>query len=310
MNPDNVTTQTRLPLILIIEDSPADLRLLSELIKDKGEIIFAVSGRDGLAQIQKRQPDLILLDVELPDINGYELCQAIKHYEQCNHIPIIFVTGHRTADHEISGLEAGAVDFISKPFNPPIVRARIDTHLTLKIQTDALHRLSQLDGLTGIYNRRHFDSQGQKEWYRHQRLAQPLAIFLLDIDHFKLYNDHYGHIAGDRCIKQVAQSLHQRMRRAGEFVARYGGEEFVCLLPHSNLNDAVRFAPTICENVQQLNIPHEHSKSAQHVTVSLGVSACVPTKGMTFQELITKADQALYQAKAAGRNQVCFISYE
>lgn len=290
------------PLILIIEDNPSDLRLLSSLIEDQGNVIFATSGEGGIKQAMTRAPDLILLDVELPDMNGYEVCKDIKAKIETRDIPVIFVTGHATPSHEVSALEAGAIDFISKPFNPPIICARVKTHLTLKRQTDLLHGLAERDGLTSVYNRRYFDARAEGEWKRHLRQNQPISIAMMDVDLFKQFNDFYGHTGGDQCLKSIAKNLTACTRRPGEFVARYGGEEFVCLLPYADIHEAMNFGNYACKSVLDLNIPHLKSPKNQKVTLSVGVSSVLPSQKTSIYDLINSADSALYKAKKSGRN--------
>ncbi len=289
------------PLILIIEDNPSDLRLLSSLIEDQANVIFATSGSHGLKQTMTQHPDLILLDVELPDMDGYAVCAKIKSEKESREIPIIFVTGHTSSNYEVSALEAGAVDFITKPFIPPIICARVKTHLTLKHQTDLLHSLAEKDGLTGVFNRRHFDNKSEDEWRRHLRQAQPLAVAMIDVDLFKQFNDLYGHTSGDECLKSIANCLAEKIRRPGEFVARYGGEEFVCLLPNTQIEEATRFGDYICRSIANLSIDGL-PKSSDNVTISVGVSSTIPQKNETMRDLLNRADSALYKAKASGRN--------
>ncbi len=290
------------PLIHLIEDNPQDLRLLSNLVKDQGQVVFSTGGREGLRLANSRLPDLILLDVELPDISGYEVCRELKQNPETRGIPVIFVTSHNSAQHEVTALEAGAVDFIIKPFNPPVICARVKTHLTLQQQSKLLHALAEKDGLTKVFNRRYFDEQAETEWKRHTRQEQSLAVVLLDVDRFKQFNDNFGHRAGDECLQTLARTFLQSTRRPGEFVARYGGEEFAFLLPHTRLDEAVRFGRHICEAVLALKIPHPNTAGEHFITVSLGVAAEIPPHGTTLQELVNRADQALYQAKHAGRN--------
>jgi diguanylate cyclase (GGDEF)-like protein len=289
------------PLLLLIDDSPQDLRLLGSLIKEQGQILFATSGREGLKLAAERTPDLIMLDVELPDLSGFEVCRELQQNPETRGSSIIFVTSHQSPQHEVAALEAGAVDFISKPFNPPVICARVKIHLTLKRQNKLLQSLVSIDGLTGVFNRRYFDEQSEVEWKRHFRQGHSLGLAMVDVDHFKQFNDRFGHSAGDECLKTLARTFQQSTRRPGEFLARYGGEEFVFVLPHLNQEDILRFGQHLCAEVLALKIPHPAS-SAQFVTISLGAVASVPTPETQLQLLVEQADQALYQAKASGRN--------
>lgn len=296
------------PLILIIDDSPDCIRTLSALIRDKGRVLFATEGLGGLALARQRRPDLILLDVEMPGLSGYEVCRQLKDDSSTRDIAVMFVTAHHSSFHEVAALEAGAVDFLTKPLAPAVVRARVQTQLTLKRQADALHRQAVQDGLTGVYNRRYFNEHLELEWRRHLRQRMPLGFALADIDHFKGFNDCHGHLEGDACLQQVAQALADSLRRPGEFVVRYGGEEFAVVMPHSGLADVQRFGERICCRVRELQRPHPASPTAGHVTLSVGVASLIPQPEMDSKALIALADRALYQAKQAGRNGVVVAS--
>lgn len=289
-------------VILLIDDNPESIRLLSGLIGDMGSVLFATSGREGLDQARRASPDLILLDVEMPGLDGYEVCRQLKQDAATRASSVIFVTSHHSSFHEVSALEAGAVDFLTKPLNPAVVRARVRTHLTLKRQTDTLARLAMHDGLTGIYNRAYLDEQLQLEWKRHQRSRMPLGFALMDIDHFKAYNDYYGHLQGDACLKAVAQALANSLRRPSEFVARYGGEEFGIVIPTIQDGELDQFGEWVCEQVRRLAIPHACSPVAPVVTISAGIAQWVPSPESSPEALVGLADQALYKAKQQGRN--------
>lgn len=290
------------PLILIVDDSPESIRLLSGLILDKGDVLFATSGEAGLNLARQRRPDLILLDVEMPDLSGYEVCRRLKDDPDTRDIAVMIVTSHHSSAHEVQALESGAIDFLTKPLAPAVVRARVQTQLTLKSQADALHRQAMLDGLTGLYNRAYFHEHLELEWRRHQRQQVPLGFALLDVDHFKAFNDQYGHVAGDACLRRVAQALKASTRRPAEFVVRYGGEEFAIVMPNTPREEIARFGEWICRQVQDLAIPHEGSSAAPVVTISAGLAVLVPSPDLTWSDLIERADRALYRAKQEGRN--------
>jgi diguanylate cyclase (GGDEF)-like protein len=296
------------PLILIIEDNPGDLRILGDLIKHLGEVIFATSGESGLFLAQQRKPDLILLDVELPDINGFRICNEIKRHPDTEDTAIIFVTAHNDEATEVAALEAGALDFITKPFVPPVVRARVKTHITLKHQANALQELANRDGLTEVYSRRYFEHQARLEINRHARQCSPLSLVLMDIDDFKAYNDNYGHLQGDHCLKSVAQTLQNNSRRPGEFIARFGGEEFVAVLPNTNQREAQKYGRWICERIVSLALPHAHSRAMGFVSISAGIVTATPDPSTQLDSLIAEADQALYKAKDLGRNRFCLAT--
>lgn len=288
--------------ILIIDDSVTSIRLLSAILKDLGRIWFATSGEAGIALAREHQPQVILLDVEMPFMDGYEVCKLLKENSDTRDASIIFITAQSGMESEIQALEAGAVDFITKPLNQPVVRARVRTQLNMQRQAEALARLARRDGMTGLFNRRYFNEMIELEFSRHQRQGHFLGLALIDIDHFKAFNDGYGHLEGDTCLSMVAQTIAQTTKRPGEIVARYGGEEFVVILPHTTLEDASKYGALLCEQIYDLKLPHQFSSCASVVTISVGVAALVPSENSTTRQLINAADQALYRAKAAGRN--------
>jgi diguanylate cyclase (GGDEF)-like protein len=300
----NCVSEAR-PRILIVDDVPANIQTLYEVIQEEGEVFLAVSGRQALTFCADTPPDLVLLDVMMPEMDGYEVCRRLKADPDLAAIPVIFVTGKDTPADELRALEAGGVDFITKPVVPAVARARVRTHLTLKAQRDFLRSLSMIDGLTGVANRRAFDQAVVREWRHCQRVRSPLSVMMVDIDHFKLFNDQYGHQQGDACLKAVASILARDFGRAHDLVARYGGEEFVCLMPDTDLAAARRKADMVCAAIGELALPHAGSPTAPVVTVSIGVAAAIPDDASRWNDLILAADRALYQAKGTGRNRVC-----
>lgn len=293
--------------ILIVDDSPLNIQVLNEVLRVEYRTFFATSGRDALRVAVTVVPDLILLDIAMPEMDGYEVCRLLKNDPCLKDVPVIFVSSMTSDDDESVGLELGAVDYVAKPFNPAIVRLRVRNHLELKRQRDLLGRLSLMDGLTGIANRRALDDYFGREWRRALRGEAELAVVMLDIDHFKRYNDCYGHIAGDDCLKRVAAILDATLVRPGDFVARYGGEEFVCILPDTGEEGAMVAAERLREAVASLRIPHEASPVAPVVTISLGVATALPGKGMAPETLLKEADDLLYCAKNEGRNRVAAL---
>ena len=291
--------------ILIVDDAPATIKVLIEVLNSYNyEIFVATNGMTALEVATSEIPDLILLDIIMPDMDGYEVCTKLKMNVIAQKIPVIFITARSDEEYEAKGFEFGAVDYITKPISPPIVQARVKTHLELKKQRDILENLSNLDGLTGIPNRRRFDEFLKHEWQIAIRGHHPLSLIMMDIDYFKLFNDGYGHLAGDDCLKQVAQALAKSVERKTDLLARYGGEEFVCVLPLTDAKGAVVVANKFREHILSLNIPHAYSTETCQVTLSLGVASQIPAKYTKPIVLIEAADQALYQAKASGRNQV------
>ncbi|WP_045213153.1 diguanylate cyclase [Desulfonatronovibrio magnus] len=302
----NTTDSHEKNSVLIVDDQPNNIHTLGTLIKDDYKVMVTTSGSKALEIAQSdNPPDLILLDIMMPEMDGYEVCRRLKSNEQTNSIPVIFVTAMDSAEDEEKGFNLGAVDYISKPFNPTIVRARIKTHMNLKIKTDMLEKLSMQDGLTAIPNRRFFDESLSKEWSRCTRNGFPLSLLIMDIDNFKLYNDNYGHGAGDNCLIKVAGAIKNTLQRPTDMAARYGGEEFVVLLPETDAAGAVHVAQGLRKAVQGLGITHQHSPTASVVTISVGASThCLESPAKNKEQLLKWADEALYRAKEMGRNQV------
>ena len=293
------------PQLLIVDDQPLNIRLFHEIFHADHEVFFATSGEDALEFCKTNYPDLILLDVVMPGLNGYEVCRRLKQDERTRDIPVIFVTAQSDASEEEDGLAAGAVDFIAKSASANVMRARVGTLIALKRQSDLLRQMARVDALTGLANRRHFDETLGSEWRRCTRSGNPLSLVMIDLDHFKLFNDYYGHQAGDSCLQQVSACLKAGFARSHDLVARYGGEEFVCVMPETSLHGAEAKAQTLEKAVRALRIPHDKSSVAGGiVTISLGVAVAMPNVGGDCAELMLCADRSLYMAKEAGRGQV------
>jgi diguanylate cyclase (GGDEF)-like protein len=297
------------PTVLIVDDTPTNIQVLAEGLRADYRVKVAGSGKMALDIIAKQgAPDLVLLDVMMPDMDGYEVCRTLKRDPTTQSVPIIFVTAKTDTVDETFGLQLGAVDYIAKPFHLPIVLARIRNHIALKLKSDLLESLAMLDGLTNIPNRRRFDEHLDSEWKRAARAGAPLSILMIDIDFFKHYNDNYGHGAGDVCLRKVAGALSTAVVRPGDLVARYGGEEFVVLLPETAESGAVQIAERLRESVMNLKIPHAHSSAGTFVTVSIGVASGTPNGDATSTGIHEQADRELYRAKESGRNRVCAVS--
>ena len=289
--------------ILIVDDDPSTVLLLAHLLESLGVIHVTTRGSQALELTLAIRPDVILLDIEMPDANGLEVCRQLKAHPDLIDTLVLFVTSHTDASLEARALTAGAIDFIHKPVRPDIVRARLKNHLALKQQSDQLRRLSAIDGLTGVANRRAFDIALEREWSRSDRSGDPLALLLCDVDHFKGYNDAVGHVLGDSCLQRVARELARHARRTADLVARYGGEEFVLLLPDCTRADARAIGLNVLDGVSALGIAHPTSATAPHVTVSAGLALKLATH-QGPQDLVHAADAALYRAKRAGRNRL------
>jgi diguanylate cyclase (GGDEF)-like protein len=312
--------------ILLVDDDAGAIRLMERILADVGSLRFATNGKDALRLAREVPPDLILLDAEMPGMSGFDLLKAIRADWSLSAVPVIVVTSHSEAEFEVSALQLGASDFITKPYRATAVMARVKTQLRVKQLSDELRRAATTDGLTGLANRRFFDEYLTREWRRAGRAGDPVSLFMIDVDHFKLFNDHYGHPRGDVCLHQVADMLAGSCHRPADFVARYGGEEFAILLPQTPRAGAELLATRILNAVQAAGIAHDSSPTAAHVTVSIGV-ACIdsvralgrgndadgasPSEGLRIKTtgLICAADEALYLAKRAGRARSHFCDF-
>jgi diguanylate cyclase (GGDEF)-like protein len=319
--------------ILIVDDSLVSRTFISDLLNEVGytELILCESIEEAYKTIgfddqetTSTDLDLILLDINLPGKSGIDACQEISEHDLFCDIPIIVISG---ADH-LDGLEAafkaGASDYITKPPSHTELLARIRSALRLKKEMNQrkareedllvlndrlaemnreLERLSTTDSLTGLANRRSFNEFLSREWLREQREQQPFSVIMIDIDHFKSYNDHYGHLEGDVCLQKVAWALQSALCRPGDLLARYGGEEFVAILPHTELQGAVELAESLHQRIHELELEHEDSPVSPNVTVSVGIASVIPNQSISPSQVVAVADKALYAAKQAGRNQ-------
>jgi diguanylate cyclase (GGDEF)-like protein len=294
----------RKPRLLIVDDQALNIQALHRVFAADCQVFMATSGAQALQLCSQQLPDLVLLDVQMPDMDGFEVCLRLKADAQLREIPVVFVTAHQDGDTETRGLDCGAVDFISKPFNPAVVRARVRTQLSLKLQSDLLREVAFIDGLTGLHNRRFFDERFNAELQRAQRNKSNLAIALIDVDFFKRYNDHYGHLSGDDCLRAVALALRLVLKRPGDIVCRFGGEEFACVLPETDAAGALAVGRAMEQTVRALRTPHAMSDVADVVTVSVGMAVGSPSPDWTMESMLSMADSELYRAKAEGRGQV------
>jgi diguanylate cyclase (GGDEF)-like protein len=307
--------------ILLVDDDPGSIQLMSRMLQGVGSLRFATNGTDALRLAKEATPDLMLLDAEMPGMSGFDICRALKSDPMLADVSVIFVTCHSEPAFEVQGFALGAADFIAKPVSAPLLVARVETQLRVKRMSDELRRIATVDVLTGVANRRRFDDALEQEWRRSRRSSEPLALLMIDVDHFKLFNDRYGHPAGDTCLRSVAQALCGTSLRPADLVARYGGEEFAVLLPQTPRSGAGHVAQAVLEGVAALAIAHDESPTARNVTVSVGI-ACYDEESPGWQpsaaesrsverpgaypsplDLVKAADQALYAAKNAGRAQ-------
>jgi diguanylate cyclase (GGDEF)-like protein len=318
--------------ILVVDDSPDSRALIRVILREAGytDVVPVGSAEEAFRSLGVEEEsavlapfDLVLMDIQMPGVDGLEACRRIRAQERMRDVPVIVVTAETEDVHLQSAFDAGAVDYLAKPVRSVELVARARSALKLKQEMDQrkqreaeliavaqqletanqeLRRLSFLDGLTGITNRRGFDEYFLKEWRRAVRAQGSLSVILLDVDHFKPFNDHYGHLAGDDCLKHIAAALRSALHRPADLVARYGGEEFVVVLPDTDPSHATVVAETLRTAVEDLRIPHASSPSARSVTVSLGVASVTAVPDASPQGLVDAADQALYAAKRAGRN--------
>lgn len=310
--------------ILIIDDTAANIQIMHAVLGTTYQTFFATNGREGIKMARQELPDLILLDVTMPEMDGYEVCRELKAEALTRRIPVIFITTMSEVEDEMKGLELGAIDYITKPFSPPIVTARIKNHLELKHYRDllekatieldkknmALNLLAREDALTGLANRRHFNEVLESEIKRAVRSRQFVSLILCDVDFFKSYNDHYGHVAGDKCLQVIGQLLLQTLkRRASDLPARYGGEEFAIIIPDTPPGKAGFLAEKLRQGMVAQALPHAFSAAAEVVTLSFGVVEAQPQQERNAEWYIKEADKALYQAKESGRNRVTMVSF-
>lgn len=293
--------------ILVVDDSLTQATRLKEILEDEYEVTVAQTAEAALVMAGGQNYSLILLDVVMPGMDGFTLLKKLQEKASTRNVPVILITSLSDTSCEHHGLILGAVDYITKPFDPLIVKARVDTHVKLYNYRRRAERQSLADPLTGLANRRKYDRYSLARWREAARLRLPFSICMADIDHFKLYNDTFGHPAGDRTIIAVADTLSAHLKRSTDFLARYGGEEFVVL---SVGDPAEKFFETMCrvrEAVEQLQIPHTPEVS-QWVTVSLGGLTVVPTAGSSYDSYLKIADMMLYDAKRQGRNRVVWAN--
>lgn len=288
--------------VLIVDDEVSNIEIMNAVLEDDYEVCFATSGEQALGMLRGMLPDLILLDVLMPGLDGFEVCRRIKHEALLVDIPVIFTTGLGDTDDEMRGLSLGAIDYVTKPIQPAVLRARVNNHVELKQLRDRLAEMAVTDGLTGLSNRRHMEQTLELETSRLSRQGEWLSVIMLDIDFFKQFNDNYGHQAGDRAISMVASALMRAVKRSSDLCARYGGEEFACVLPGTAPEAAKIVAEEIRLQVQSLNIPHAFSNVSPFVTISMGVASgrCLP--GVSGAAWVGEADQLLYRSKKGGRN--------
>lgn len=304
-----MNTAERRHKILIVDDTKENIELLMELFRGDYRVSAATTPERALKLARSDpQPDLVLLDILMPEMDGYQVCAALKNHESTKRIPVIFVTAVSEVMDAAKGFASGAVDYITKPFHPPVVKARVALHLDLKNKYELLETYAFIDALTEIPNRRRLEQTLDDEWRRAQRTGQPLSLLMFDVDHFKPFNDNYGHGKGDQCLRQIAHAANSVLRRSGDFIARFGGEEFMVILPHADAEQATAIAQDISDAVDALGIVHEYSSVDAHVTISIGLVTLHPQppgqSSLSTTALVEMADRAMYAAKGGGRHRI------
>lgn len=298
------TTATTEVSVLVVDDERLNRTAVAELLQSHYRVLLAKDGATALRMARHEAPQLglVLLDVSMPGMSGYEVLIQLRAQEATAHIPVIFITGQSDEAAEEYGLRLGAADYVSKPIRPAVLQARVKNQIDLFLRKRELEQLAWIDGLTGLANRRHFDTALEQLFLRSQHTGSTLGLALVDIDHFKQFNDHYGHLQGDDALRAVARVLRQHAARAGETAARYGGEEFAFIGPGS-AQDLPALLERFRQAVNALRVPHAASPSGV-LTVSVGLVVCHPGQDSSLQALLATADQLLYDAKARGRDRM------
>ena len=287
--------------ILVIDDSAVQAEYLRSILKEEYDVTVCNTAKEGLSAAKEGCFGLILLDIVMPDMDGFVLLQEPKETDLTKHIPVIMLTSLSDVQYEERGLLMGAVDYVAKPFSPVIIRARVNSHIQLYHYQMEFKQQAMVDELTGVANRRRYEGESLAKWREAIRFGMPLSICMFDIDKFKLYNDTFGHPAGDQVISAVAKTASSYFQRSMDLFARYGGEEFIAVFVGSDGHNAFEFLKTIRQAVEDLHIPH-CSPVSQWVTVSVGGVSLIPKVGDSYDTYLKLADTMLYDAKRLGRN--------
>jgi diguanylate cyclase (GGDEF)-like protein len=301
--------------VLLVDDSIAYSQVIQSYVESAGHsVITACDGEQGILKFLEHKPDLVLLDVNMPNMDGYQCARHIrKNCQQGNlWVPIIFLSAEVTDDAIVKGIDSGGDDYLLKPITLKVLSAKLramariaNMRKELEDASAHLKRLSLVDGLTQLYNRRHFDEALELEWSRSNRSQAPLSLIICDIDHFKAFNDNYGHVAGDDALVKASKTIIETLKRPSDMPARYGGEEFVVILPDTPTVGAMIVAEQLRTAMNTLTIPHAFSNAANIVTMSFGVSTYYPNQTKaSYVELVKSADRGLYRAKKNGRNRI------
>lgn len=297
--------------ILIVDDEPLNIKSLSDILSQEYELLIEKDGIGCIESAKEFKPDLILLDIIMPAMNGFEVIRVLKSEEATKNIPVIFATGLDNAEDEEMGLSLGAADYVNKPFRQTVVKLRVKNQLELVKRLETIQELSMTDSMTGVGNRRFFNQHINLEWNRAIRSKKEMGLLLIDIDFFKNFNDTYGHLIGDMVLKHVADIICQYIRRPSDKCVRWGGEEFVAILPETNQDGALKVAEDIRTKIESTPFIIDENTSAK-ITISVGLSCTIPEHNSqyTTKHFIEDADKALYQAKETGRNKVVIYKVE
>ncbi|WP_105615268.1 GGDEF domain-containing response regulator [Vallitalea okinawensis] len=322
--------------ILIVDDKKENHLVMESVLTDKElNLVKAISGEEALKLCLSHSFAVILMDVQMPNMDGFEAARLLRSIEKTKHIPIIFVTAISKEQKSIfRGYEVGAVDYLFKPFDPIILRSKVNIfkemylqrrliekqaeELAVKVEElnrmeeekQLLESISMEDSLTQTYNRRGYERLFNIHWKNCARYHLPLSLILLDMDHFKNYNDHYGHVSGDEVLKDVSNVLMESLMRSEDFVGRFGGEEFIIVLPNTPMDGALLVADRINDELAKLDIKHEYNDDFGRVTVSMGIAMAMPSQALSPIQIIDQADELLYKAKNSGRNRYMYKKIE
>ena len=296
--------ETKRSSLLIVDDEKSNIVLLRQILSPEYTIYAAKNGPDAIEIANELLPDVVLLDILMPGMNGYEVISALKSSNMTRTIPVIFISALNDPKDEEYGLLLGAADYIHKPFSPAIVKLRVQSQIKMLNYISTIKRMGMTDQLTGLPNRRSFEERIRLEWNRATRDNTPLSVLLLDVDKFKDYNDTYGHWQGDVALKTVSRIFLHEIKRLPDFVARIGGEEFVIILTNTDSMGAFEVAERIRKSVENTQISLSDGRT-HAMTISIGLNTRIPTLDSSLDEFLGHADSALYTAKREGRNRVC-----
>ena len=295
--------------VLIVDDSATNVMTLTNILRHDYVLETASSGFEALRKVIENTPDIILLDIIMPEMDGFEVISRLKQMPEAKNIPVIFITGLNDTKNEEKGLALGAIDYISKPFSPKTVKARVNTYIQLFEYQRSFEELVWLDFLTGIHNRRAYDKYIESEWRRAKRCHAPISLAFIDIDFYKEYNDQYGHLLGDDLLKIITSAITAKIGKEENYLARYGGDEFAIIMPSTNLEKGQALAEDVQKSIRDLKIAHSRSEISDYVTISIGGATAFPKKEDDLAKFVNLADKMLYQTKGKGKNNISWSKF-